>query len=92
MGDESAALRAFGEVDFAELGSLERWKVVVFGEAVVREDEVALNEVRGGKIFAEQGENERASFFFEAFDEVFVEAVLGEEADIGIISFDVAEV
>ena len=92
LSEQAAEGAVLGQGDFAHGGAGEWWKLVVFGEAVVGEDEVRFYQHAGRQVFTDHRGEEGAGFALHAFDEVFVEAVLGEEADVGIVAADVAEV
>jgi len=65
--------------------------VVVLREAIIREDEIGLDERGGGEIVAHERGEKSARLLLHGFHEVIVEAVFRVEADVRFVAPHLAE-
>ena len=92
LGQQATERTVLGQAHFTHGRASEWWKLVVFRKAVIGEDEVRFYQGAGRQVIANHRREESASFALHAFYEVFVKAILGEEADVGIVPAEVAEI
>ena len=89
LREQAAERTARRQRDLAHRGTRDRREVVVLRETIVGEDEVRHHEHARGQILANHRGEEGARFELHAFHQILIEAILGEEPDIGIIAADV---